>query len=378
MMLGILDPIYEGLGYVIRFCYSTIGFESYALALFWFALMVKIIMLPLSIKRQKTSIKSAKLRPRIWAIEQKYAGRSDPATTRKKQQEILELQQKEGVSPLSGCLPMLIQLPFILVLYQIVQRPLSFLMMMDGADITFLTESINEMIALANPTLAADELKKLMLASSNEIAVLNHIFSYGIEAFPMLAGRDIPNFTLFGIIDLSQKPGAAIFSWMIFIPILVFLSQFFTMKLTRKMNPMMQAQDQTPEQAMSMKIMDLMMPAMMVFMAFTLPGALGIYWVFQSLLMMLETFLLNKFMPLPTFTKEEMKAALKAMKAKPKKPELDPSRPRPRSMHHIDDEDYVAPPTPSTQKKSKVIEGAPMKKDDRPRPEDPGSSDGNS
>ena len=83
---------------------------SYAVALLLFALLVKVIMLPLSIKQQKTQIKGAKLRPKIAAIEKKYAGRTDRKTLEKKQQEIMTLQQEEGYSPLSGCLPLLIQL----------------------------------------------------------------------------------------------------------------------------------------------------------------------------------------------------------------------------------------------------------------------------
>ena len=83
------DFIYQGLGYVIRFCYYTIGFESYALALLWFALIVKLLLLPFGIKQQKNQIKGAKLRPKMYAIEKKYAGRTDQVTMRKKQQEIL-------------------------------------------------------------------------------------------------------------------------------------------------------------------------------------------------------------------------------------------------------------------------------------------------
>ena len=95
---------------------------SYAIALLFFAIVVKLIMLPLSIKQQKTQIKGAKLRPKMAAIEKKYAGRTDQKTLQKKQQELMALQQEEGYSPLSGCLPMLIQLPIIIILYNIIQN----------------------------------------------------------------------------------------------------------------------------------------------------------------------------------------------------------------------------------------------------------------
>ena len=95
---------------------------SYVVAIFFFAIVVKFVTLPFALKQQKTQIKGAKLRPKIAAIERKYAGRTDQKTLQKKQQEIMELQKEEGYSPLSGCLPLLIQLPIIIILYNIIQN----------------------------------------------------------------------------------------------------------------------------------------------------------------------------------------------------------------------------------------------------------------
>ena len=152
------DFIYQGLGYVIRFCYDTIGFGSYALALLWFALFVKLLLLPFGIKQQKNQIKGAKLRPKLYAIEKKYAGRTDQVTMRKKQQEIMEMQQREGYSPLSGCLPMLIQLPLILILYRIIQRPLSYISMLSE-------EAVKSLAAAVGVENAANEIEILGKAS---------------------------------------------------------------------------------------------------------------------------------------------------------------------------------------------------------------------
>ena len=116
--MNIFDIINIPFGYLMRFFCSFTN-NNYAISLFLFAICVKIVMLPLSIKQQKNQIKGAKLRPKIMAIEKKYAGRNDRPTLQKKQNEIMELQQKEGYSPLSGCLPLLIQLPIIMALYNI-------------------------------------------------------------------------------------------------------------------------------------------------------------------------------------------------------------------------------------------------------------------
>ncbi len=337
-----MDFIYQGLGYVIRFCYYTIGFESYALALFWFALIVKLLLLPFGIKQQKNQIKLAKLRPKMYAIEKKYAGRTDQITLRKKQQEIMEMQQKEGYSPLAGCLPMLIQLPLIFILYRIIQRPLSYICMLGEDTVKSLAAAVG-------------------VDAKNEIGIIGKVI-HDSGSYAELSGVDLPNFNLFGIIDLSIAPEIASFA--VIIPILVFASQFFNMKLMRWLNPTMAAQNQSRDAAMSMKIMDFAMPAMTLFLGFRLPAALGLYWIYQSVLAIGQMLLLAKFMPLPTFTEEELKAAERALRGKKKRvigtgngsnatyteEEIAAEeRPRPRSLHHIDDDDYDVPSPPASK-----------------------------
>ena len=103
--------------------------DYYVLAIFIFAIIVELLMLPMAVKQQKNSIGMAKLRPAIARIEKKYAGRTDQVTMRKKQEEIMELQQKAGYSPFSGCLPLIIQLVIVgFILYPIIQNPLRYVL----------------------------------------------------------------------------------------------------------------------------------------------------------------------------------------------------------------------------------------------------------
>ena len=104
------------MGYVIRFC-NFLGGNQYILALLIFAVFVEAILLPFGIKQQKNSIKQARLRPKEMAIRKKYAGRDDAPTKQKMTQEIQELYQKEGYNMMGGCLPLLIQFPIIIALY---------------------------------------------------------------------------------------------------------------------------------------------------------------------------------------------------------------------------------------------------------------------
>ena len=88
---------------------------------------MEIVLLPFGISQQKKSIKQARLRPKEQAIRKKYSGRDDKATQMKMNEEIQELYQKEGYNPMSGCLPLLIQFPLLIALYNVVINPLKYI-----------------------------------------------------------------------------------------------------------------------------------------------------------------------------------------------------------------------------------------------------------
>ena len=101
-----------------------------------------------------------------------------------------------------------------------------------------------------------------------------------------------------------------------------------------------------PGAGCSSKMMEFYMPVVSTVFCFMVPGAIGIYWVFRSVISTLKQFIMSKVMPLPKFTEEDYKAAEKELgtTVKPQRKrknteELDPNRERPRSLHHIDDED---------------------------------------
>lgn len=301
--MGIWDIIRWPFGQLLRLSYELLG--SYAIAILLFALAIKIVMLPLGIKQQKSQIKAAKLRPKMAAIEKKYAGRTDRKTLEKKQREMMDLQQSEGYSPLSGCLPLLIQLPIILILYSIIQNPLTYLASIDEATI----EALRTALDMANAT--QYQLLDAVKASTGAIA--------GVSADALAAIRGL-DLTLFNSINLSVTPSIkslgspSVDTWLLIIPVLTFASSFLSMKLSRKMtaNPAMAAASEDMQK--SNMIMDIMMPAMSLFIAFGVPAAIGLYWVFQSVLGVAQQFALAKAMPLPKYTDEEIRAIQKAEK----------------------------------------------------------------
>ena len=371
------DWLYRFLGSMLSFFESFTG--GYAFALLLYALVFKIVFLPFSIKQQKNQIAMAKLAPKIELIKAKYKGRTDQPTMQKQQQEIMELQQKEGYSPLSGCLPLLIQLPLIMLLYTVINNPLSYIAKPteDFADKdmdTIILEVYKEITV-------DDEIDALeKLPKGSEIKIINEINKYisddeTYKDFESLNTREkriakiesfgldvdtIPNFDFFGV-NLAETPNLRNFSILCLIPVLAAAAQWVSMWLTRKFNGnnMMQAQQDAQTQA-SMRMMDIMFPGMTLFMAFSFSGMLGLYWVFQALLGLLQSFILAKAMPLPKFTEEEIKSFHKAQKeAEKAQREIAKTQPKYRSLHYIDDDDYdVLPDAPvSKENKGKHIDG---------------------
>lgn len=332
--MSIIQYILWPFGQLMRLFYEWTG--SYAIALLLFAVVIKIVLLPFGIKQQKNAIKQAKLRPKEMAIRKKYAGRDDKPTQNKMQQEIMELYQKEGFNPMGGCLPLLLQMPIIVILYRIVYMPLTYICQWSA-------ERISELQATAEAAGLLGEGGKW--TAQAEIQLLSMIKS-NPASFDAEAVQSLPQLHLFGIeaLDLSASPSLTNLSWLVAIPVLVFLTTFLSMKLTRRFT--YQSPDQAAQQnTLSMKIMDFAMPLFSLWISFSLPAALGLYWIYQSILSFGQQYLLYKLMPMPQFTEEDYRRAEKEMgvKGKGAKKAADAIPGAVRSLHHIDDEDYLPP-----------------------------------
>lgn len=360
----LLAPVCKLIGEML-YWFSQIFGGQYVFALLIYALLFKLLFLPFAIKQQKNQIKMAHLTPKIELIKAKYKGRTDQATMQKQQEEILELQQKEGYNPLSGCLPLLLQMPIIMFLYGIITRPLSFICHLSADQLTTVKGLLDaNKIALTNdPDTKIDFLNMV-----NEINISGYIEKYRdmfgdaeLSEEVITSLNRLPEFELFGG-DLSQLPwdavseGLANFSWIFFIPIAAAAIQWFSVWITRKMNanPATQTQPDNPQGKMTAKMMDLMMPAMTLFMAYSLPGLMGIYWIYQSAFGILQTFILSKVMPLPKFTEEDVKELKRQQKEAEKNARnMAKEAPKVRSLHYIDDDDYDTLPELEKDEKDK-------------------------
>ena len=380
-----LDWLYRFLGSMLSFFESITG--GYAFALLLYALVFKIVFLPFSIKQQKNQIAMAKLAPKIELIKAKYKGRNDQPTLQKQQQEIMELQQKEGYSPLSGCLPLLIQLPLIMLLYAVIQNPLSYIAKTNDAagdkDMDTIILEVYKEVTLDEKIDALEQLPK-----NEEIKIISAIYAFVNDEIKDNVGilastesldtreeriakieslgldyESIPNFDFFGV-NLAETPSLKNFSILCLIPVLAAGAQWVSMWLTRKFNgnSQLQSQTQDAQTKASMRMMDILFPGMTLWMAFSFSGMLGLYWTFQALLGLLQSFILAKVMPLPKYTEEEIKSFHKAQKEAEKAARsAAKNAPKYRSLHYIDDEDYESLPE--------------LEKDEKDNKKDSGSMD---
>ena len=355
-----LDKLLSYIGFVLKWITNVMPFNSYILTLFVFAIFMELVMLPFSIKQQKNSIKQARLKPKEMAIRKKYAGRNDQATQQKVTQEIQELYQQENFNPFGGCLQLLLQFPILIVLYWLVVDPIQYVC---GGSKEFIS------VMYSYITAAQDQggLGLSLVAKNGSIEIFSKIkevvSSQGIEAFEGIKSfcangdavyaeieriAEFPaNFNI-GPLNFGLTPGIDFknFTWdwsllLLLIPVLTFVVYFFSTRINRKLSfqPTQSVDDR--QQACSNNMMDITMPLMSVWMTFMVPAAVGVYWIFKSIIGVLKQFIMSKAMPLPKFTEEDYKAAEKEMSGKQhKKIVKSENVGKVRSLHHIDDEDY--------------------------------------
>ena len=333
-----MDFITVPIGWLLKF-FSTVCGNSYILAILLFSVVMEILMaLIFGIKQQKNSIKQARLRPKEMAIRKKYQGRDDKPTQQKMTQEIQELYQKEGYNPMGGCLPLLIQFPLLIALYNIVINPLKYICGLNDNAITQIS------------TILGMDTSRGTMSFLGPIADKGYDVFSNVEGFTVEIFENMPNLKAFGgAFDLSVMPSSCMnldalksaASWFVLaVPVLTFIAYFFSMKLTRKFTyqPVDAAQQQ--QMGCSNKMMDIVMPLFSVFISFGVPAALGIYWIFKSILGVISKVILFYAIPIPKFTEEDYKAAEKEMNVRAEKAPKNKSGRVVRSLHHIDDEDF--------------------------------------
>lgn len=305
----IVGPIAWILGHVIDFFFNIIyslgiHANSLGISIILLTIFTRCLMIPLSYKQQKSMFKMQALSPELKKIQEKYKGSTtDPEIQRKMQMETQRLYSENNVSPFSGCLPMLIQLPIFLGLYHVMQNPFKYI------------EIINQVYT---------QLSTIVLtAAQSDSAVLELVRSFGqfgsvpdgttidVNLFnriinilgpaevdqlrTAIASADFDtayatknSIEYFLGLNLTETVGFALTPKLI-IPILsgvtTFLSSWLMTKKNKTTDPAMKSQQ---------RIMNITMPLMMAWITTSLPGGIGVYWIVSNIFQLCQQFFLNR------------------------------------------------------------------------------------
>ena len=274
-MNGIGDLIKIPFGYLLDWLYQFT--TNYGLSLILFAIIIKLVLLPASIKSKKSSMKMSRISPRVQALQEKYAG-----DQQKQNEAIQALYKEEGVSMGGGCLWSFLPLLILFPLYAVVRQPITYMLHETAEVAAQVVALIKEAVPNA---FGSNEFYHEMIAAPMIPQFAEEL--KGIVANPgTLEGL---NFNFLGI-NLGDTPTMA-FNALLLIPILSFASQMLMTVISFRNN---NTGSDNPSMA-GMKATMYMMPFLSAWICFSVPAGVGMYWIVSSVLSLLQMVILNKF-----------------------------------------------------------------------------------
>lgn len=336
-LLGwILNGIYEFLALFTEDV-NGIGIANIALCIILFTIIVKMLMLPLTIKQQKSTKLSAQMSPEITAIQEKYRGKNDEASRMKMQKETQAVYDKYGTNPMSGCLPLLVSLPIFFALYSVIyaipayindvydmyELAATAIQSVEGYAETlanFITDTGIKSVSMK----AFDEYANGVLTTNHVIDILSKCDAGSWETlastFPTISTQltsysapilDVHKF--FGGLNILNNPvqNGNYFTIGLIVPILAMGFQFLQSKLS--MTKKDKDGNENPAMA-SMKMMNIVMPIVSGFICLSIPIGVGIYWIINSVVTIVQQLFINRYMD--KVSVEELIAKNQAKRAK--------------------------------------------------------------
>ena len=280
-------------GYLLQFLYTLVN--NYGLAIILFTLIIKLLLLPLSIKQQKTMKKSSELQEKVKVMQFKY--KNDPEKLNK---EMMNLYKTENVSPFSGCLTSIIQMLLLLSIFYLVRSPLTFMEKIPQENInTYIQQLKDEGKVISNVYPEIDLIRETELLK---------------EKNPEDQFIEKTNIKMnFLGLDLSKIPQQNMTDYTVYIiPVLYILSSFISIRITTAKqqkdkedkksknidgNTGKEIEDETNEMDAVMqtnKMMSWFVPIMSISIAFIAPLGLALYWLISNILMIAERLIIDK------------------------------------------------------------------------------------
>lgn len=310
----IMNGIFEVLG--------SIGIHNIGLCIIIFTIIIYTLLLPMTIKQQKTTRIMSVMNPEIQAIQKKYANKKDQASMMKMQEETKLIYEKYGTSPTGGCLGSIIQLPILFALWPVVQNVPAYVGGLKEAYMPLVNkimatngfQKVMESIGSANPIMINPE--KYDYTKANTIVDVLYKFQESTwdtlaDKFPQLSEliystqENISEMNYFLGINIAETPmsmlksalAVSAFGMMIvavLIPLLAGGSQFLSAKIMQKSTASANKSDKDNQMMQQMNMMMKVMPLMSVVMCFSMPAGLGIYWITSAVVRTIQQVCVNK------------------------------------------------------------------------------------
>lgn len=321
----IIGSIAKLLGFIMNGIFnalSYIGIENIGLSIIIFTVIVYTLMIPMTIKQQKFSRMSAVMNPEIQKIQKKYKNKKDQASMMKMQEETKLVYEKYGTSPTGGCLGSLIQFPILFALWPVIQNIPA-----------YVTSIKDAYMPLVNQIMATDGYQKIMegIGKASPIMINPETYDYSkantlvdvlykfrpgtwdtlADKFPDLTNlidstkNSLTHLNTFLGINIAETPGSmfmtatknfsiGLITVALAIPVLSGLSQWISAKLMQQATST--GNDDDNPMAAQMKTMMNVMPLISVFMCFSMPAGLGIYWIASAVVRTIQQLVINKFL----------------------------------------------------------------------------------
>jgi len=268
--------------------------HNYGIAVMLYAVLVNLILLPFMAKSKKSMMRTTRLAPRLKALEKRYNGNQQQY-----QQAVAKLYKEEKINPMSGCLWMLIPYPILIALYNVIRKPLTAMMMLTDKNVTTLAQKLGYEAATSGRASVYSEIGLADLIHNSWDKVIAELGDFGgklIDLDYSFLGLNLgeqPTFRLWNV-DWSNTavwlPALGLFM----IPVISALMSWLSMIISTKTTPQT---DETTQR--TNKSMMYVMPLISLWICFSMPAALGVYWIFNSVLGIARDFSLTKL-----FTKQ--------------------------------------------------------------------------
>lgn len=318
---AIIGPFAKIIGFIMNAVFNvcnSIGIANVGLCIILITVIIKLLMLPMTIKQQKSARLNSVMQPEIQAITEKYKGKTDQASMMKQRQETQAVYDKYGTSMMGGCLQLLIQMPILLALYRVVYCVPGYISAIKEVYMNIVTE-LMKVTNYADVSGFMDLLKSNLTLSRyvegdelnpNKLVDMMYAFDKNewqqfIDLFPQLQNvydaniEKINHMNLFLGINLSGTPMSQLWP-AIFIPILAGLTQWISSKMadtaTKEEKERRKKSQEDNPMASTMNSMMVVMPLMSVFFCFTFNCSVGVYWIASSVCQIIVQFFVNRYM----------------------------------------------------------------------------------